>query len=210
MSNPVTPPPPTPPAPEAAKPSSRRMLVLRLGMLIAVIALTLFIYALRDRVQELQQFGYPGIFIINVLGSATIVLPAPALGIVAYLAGLTTSAGVPVFDPFWLGIAAGLGATIGELSGYAAGFSGQGIIENTALYRRLHDWTKRFGMVTIIVLAIIPLPFFDLAGIAAGALKMPLTRFLTATLIGKLIKMWIVAYAVAYSIDWLMVFFRPT
>jgi membrane protein DedA with SNARE-associated domain len=184
------------------------MYLLRLGVFIAVAALTIFIYAVRDRVDDLQRFGYPGIFFINVLGSATIILPAPALGIVAYLAGLTTRSGAPVFDPFWLGVAAGLGATIGELSGYAAGFSGQAIVENARLYQRLHDWTRRFGMITIVMLAIIPLPFFDLAGIAAGALKMPLSRFFVATLAGKLIKMWMVAYSVAYSIDWLMVFFR--
>lgn len=181
----------------------------RLGVLVAVVALTLFIYALRDYVPELQRFGYPGVFVINILGSATLVLPAPALGIVAYMAGLTTNTGAPVFDPLWLGVAAGLGATLGELSGYAAGFSGQAIIENAALYQRLHAWTKRYGVLTIIALAILPLPFFDLAGIAAGVLKMPLTRFLAATAIGKLIKMWIVAYAVAYSIDALMIFLQP-
>jgi len=58
------------------------------------------------------------------------------------------------------------------------------------------------------VLALIPNPFFDLAGMAAGMLKMPLPKFLIACLLGKIIKMWIFAYAGAYSINWLFNFMK--
>ena len=55
------------------------------------------------------------------------------------------------------------------------------------------------GLIPILVLAIIPNPFFDLAGIAAGTLKMPVWQFLLACLVGKTIKMVAFAYAGAGS-----------
>lgn len=182
--------------------SAWKLAAWRIGLLLVVIGITVFVYLIRDQVETLQQYGYIGLFLINLIGSATIILPAPALAIVFAMAGLKA------FDPFWIGVAAGLGATIGELSGYAAGFSGQAIVENTRLYDRLYGWTQQYGMIPVFVLAILPLPFFDLAGIASGTLKMPLPKFLLATLAGKLIKMWLVAYAAAYSIAWAAQFFR--
>jgi len=34
-----------------------------------------------------------------------------------------------IFNPIWVGLSAGAGGAIGELSGYLAGFSGQAVIE---------------------------------------------------------------------------------
>ncbi|MBM4424276.1 MAG: DedA family protein [Chloroflexi bacterium] len=189
-------------------PTNWKLTAARIGVLLLVIGITAFVYTIRDQVETLQRYGYPGLFIINTIGSATIVLPAPALAIVFAMSALKTTAGALVFNPFWIGIVAGLGATIGELSGYGAGFSGQAVVERTPLYQRLHDWTARYGMITIVILAIQPFPIFDLAGVAAGTLKMPLRYFILATLIGKLIKMWVVAYAAANSIGWIAQFFQ--
>jgi membrane protein DedA with SNARE-associated domain len=189
-------------------PTHWKLTAARIGVLLAVIAISVFVYSIRDQVETLQKYGYPGLFGINVLGSATIVLPAPALAIVFATGALRNSAGVLVFNPFWIGVAAGLGATIGEFSGYGAGFSGQAVVEKTRLYLRLHELTERYGVITIIILAIQPLPIFDLAGVAAGTLKMSLPKFFIATLIGKLIKMWIVAYAGANGVEWVAQFFK--
>jgi uncharacterized membrane protein YdjX (TVP38/TMEM64 family) len=182
------------------KPNGWKMTAARITVLIIVIAITIFVYSIRYEVQMLRQYGYFGIFAINVIGSATIVLPAPALSMV-FMAG-----GLNALDPFWIGVAAGVGATLGELTGYGAGFSGQAIVEHAKMYERLHQLTDRYGMLTIFILAIIPLPFFDLAGMAAGALRMPLHQFIIATLSGKLIKMWLAAYAGAGAFWWLTQF----
>lgn len=188
--------------------SNWKLNAARLGVLVAVIAISVAVYLLRDHVAALRTLGYPGILFVNLLSSATIVLPAPGLAIVFTMATLRTTAGVLVFNPFWIGVAAGIGATIGEMSGYAAGFSGQVIIENTRWYKRVHNFTERYGILTIVFLAILPLPLFDLAGIAAGSLRMALPKFISATLVGKLIKMWLVAYAGATGANWVWLFFR--
>jgi membrane protein YqaA with SNARE-associated domain len=186
--------------PPAKTQSSWKLQLARVGMLLFVVAVSVFVYSIRDRADLLQAYGYPGIFLLSILASATVVLPAPGLAFV-YGAGA-------LLNPIGVGIAAGLGATLGELSGYVAGFSGQAIVEDRALYDKLVGWMGRYGAVTIAVLGFLPLPFFDLAGIAAGALKMPVSRFLLFCAIGKIPKMLLVAFAGAYSIDWITEFFR--
>jgi membrane protein DedA with SNARE-associated domain len=100
-----------------------------------------------------------------------------------------------VFNPFWVSIAAGAGAALGELSGYLAGFSGQAVVENTERYQRVVGWMEKYGNVTILVLAFIPNPLFDLAGMVAGILKMPIWKFLIYCVVGKILKMMMFAYA---------------
>jgi len=181
---------------QTAEPIPRRVTALRVFALLAVIAITVFIYSIRDQAEQLEAYGFPGIFLLSLLSNATIVLPAPGIAI--------TFAAGGVFDPFWVGIAAGTGAALGELTGYLAGYSGRGVLEGTEIYQRLLELTRRFGKWTVLGLAILPNPFFDVAGAAAGALRMPVPTFLLWVTIGKLIKMWAVAYAGALSIDWVL------
>lgn len=177
-------------------PNSLGLTLARIATLIFVIALTVYIYYIRDRADELARYGYPGIFLLSILANATIILPAPGLAIVFAMGG--------VFSPIGVGLAAGTGATLGELSGYLAGFSGQAVIEQRGIYDRIESWMKRYGPATIVILAFIPSPFFDLAGVAAGALKMPVQEFLLWCALGKIPKMLLFAYAGAYSVDWLL------
>ena len=155
-------------------------------------ALTVYISSLRDRVEQFASFGYPGIFLIALLANATILLPAPGVAII-YAMG-------SIFNPLGVGLAAGTGGAIGELSGYLAGFSGQAVVERTDVYNRVKPWIDKYGGWAILVLSAIPNPFFDIAGIAAGIAKMPVHVFLLFTWIGQLIKMTLFALAGHYSI----------
>ena len=169
--------------------------ILRVLVLLGVIGISVYIFEIRDQAAKFAEYGYLGIFLISILANATILLPAPGIAFIFAMGG--------VFNPWIVGLVAGTGAAIGELSGYMAGFSGQPVAEKTKIYQRIQNWMQRYGMLTIFVLAAIPNPFFDLAGMSAGALKMPLYKFLMACLPGKIIKMLIFAYAGAYSISWL-------
>lgn len=172
-----------------------RLNVVRVLVLLVVVALTVLLYLNRDRVQELEALGYPGIFLLSLLSNATLILPVPGV--------LFTSAMGAVFNPFWVALAAGAGATIGELSGYLAGFSGQAVIENRKWYDRVTGWMKKYGNITILVLAFVPNPVFDIAGMVAGALRMPLWRYLLFSWLGKTAKMMLFAYGGATIMGWL-------
>ena len=63
------------------------------------------------------------------------------------------------------------------------------MIENQKRYDQLVGWMERNGPLTVAVLAFIPNPLFDLAGMIAGVLKMPVVRFLFFAMIGKIPKM---------------------
>jgi uncharacterized membrane protein YdjX (TVP38/TMEM64 family) len=174
--------------------------LLRVLALFVVVGITLYIYSIRDRVEEFAAFGYPGIFLIALLANATILLPAPGIAVI-YAMGA-------IFNPFGVGLAAGSGGTVGEISGYLAGFSGQAVVERADIYKRIRPYVDKYGGWAILVLSAIPNPFFDVAGIAAGIAKMPLRTFLLFTFIGQLIKMTFFALAGHYSIAWLTNFFE--
>lgn len=156
-----------------------RLLLLRIGALVLVVGLTVLLFVYRRQLSELGVVGYPGIFLISLISNATLILPVPGV--------LFTSAMGAVFNPFWVAVAAGSGAALGELSGYLAGFSGQAVVENREWYDRVVGWIKKYGDVTIFALSVIPNPIFDIAGIVAGMLKLPLWRFLLWCWLGKVV-----------------------
>lgn len=166
--------------------------IARVLALVVVIGISVFVYSIRDQVEEFAIYGYPGIFVISFLANATVLLPAPGIAVVFAMGA--------IFNPILVGLAAGAGGALGELSGYLAGFSGQAVIERTDIYERMVLWMKRNGNLTVLFLAAIPNPFFDLTGIAAGALKMPIPRFLFWCFIGITIKMTVFAFLGSVSL----------
>lgn len=185
-----------PPPRVATRPKSRVLTnLLRVLALFAVVGITVYIFSIRDRVEDFAAFGYPGIFLISLLANATVLLPAPGVAVI-YAMGA-------IFNPLAVGLAAGTGGAIGELSGYLAGFSGQAVIERMDLYDRIKPWVHKFGGWAVLVLSAIPNPFFDVAGIAAGIAKMPIHTFLFFVWIGQIIKMTLFALAGKYSIEWI-------
>ena len=51
--------------------------------------------------------------------------------------------------------------------------------------KQIHAWIGRYGLAGILVLAFIPNPLFDIAGIASGALEIPWWQFLLACAAGR-------------------------
>jgi membrane protein DedA with SNARE-associated domain len=150
-----------------------------LGLGIAA-AISVGVILISSRVEQFGLYGYPGVFAINLLGNATVILPAPSLAVVSVMG--------TVLNPFLVGLAAGAGAALGELTGYLAGWSGQAVIGNQERYRRMLGWTDKYGLWVVFVLSVIPNPLFDLAGIAAGAVKIPVLQFLLVCWLGKTVK----------------------
>jgi membrane protein DedA with SNARE-associated domain len=172
--------------------SNLRTNILRALALFAVIAITVYIFSIRDKVEQFKNYGYLGVFLVALAANATVLIPAPGVAIISAMGA--------VFNAWGVGLAAGTGGALGELSGYLAGFSGQAFIERAHIYERIHPWVEKYGGWAILVLSAIPNPFFDVAGIAAGMIKMPLRTFLFSVWVGQLIKMTLFAFAGKYSI----------
>lgn len=182
-----------------SKSAGKRPLLVAAGRVLGilfVIAISFTIFSLSDKIEQLKTWGYLGAFSIMLLGNATIILPAPGLTIVFALGS--------ALNPFLVGLAAGAGAALGELTGYVAGASGRAVIENRSLYKRFETWMQDYGAWGLFVLAIIPNPFFDIAGLVAGALRYTWWRFLTVAWAGKTIQGILVAHAGAASADWVL------
>jgi membrane protein YqaA with SNARE-associated domain len=160
-------------------------LIIGVMFLLAGFAIAFFYFS--ANIESLKSYGYAGLFLINVIGAASILLPSPAAASVFGGGALLEDfLGVPAF--IWVGLVAGLGEAVGEFSGYAAGYGGRLIIQERPAYARIHDWMQKRGFITMFLMSTIPNPAFDIAGLAAGAVQMPLRSFFVAVLIGKIIK----------------------
>ena len=151
----------------------------------------------RELVQRFSQWGYLSSFIVSLIGSATVILPAPGLALILALGAH--------LNPVLLGVVAGFGSGLGELSGYLAGKAGRNLVNNEGRFNAfLHKMTTRFTSPALFILAILPLPIFDFAGILAGALRMPVLQFLAVVISGKIIKHALAAYLGAEFFEMLL------
>jgi len=165
-------------------------LLVAVGLLMTAFTVAFFYFG--ADISNLKTYGYAGVFLINAIGAASILLPSPAAASVfGGGAFLSSFLGLPAF--FWVGLVAGLGESLGEFTGYAAGYGGRIIVEDRPEYKRIYSWMQRHAPTTMFLMSVIPNPLFDLAGVAAGAVQMPLRRFFIAVLLGKVIKDWYMA-----------------
>lgn len=157
-----------------------------IGVLVLIVAISVILYINRNSIQQLEKYGYFGIFLTSLLINLTLVMPLPT--------GILTSALGAIYNPFFVGLAAGSGAALGEISGYLAGISGREMLLKRKDGPRIEHQLRKYGGPGIFLLAFIPNPAFDLVGIAAGALKIPFLRFLFWCWLGKVMKMLVFAY----------------
>jgi len=185
------------PAAQMAKNKSRftlsRQLCLRILVILIVIGISAGIFVFRDRVANLEGYGYLGAFLISLVSCATIILPIPGIALIFALGD--------TYNPFLVGLAAGAGSALGEISGYMAGYSGQMVIKNNKTYLRLEEWMKRRGAILIVLLSFVPNPLFDLAGAVAGVLRYPLWKFWVFCFLGKTPKNILIALAGAWALE---------
>jgi len=168
---------------------------LQILALLFVLALSVFLLLNREKVAELEVYGYLGVFLISIITCSSIVVPVPGWILVAALGA--------ILNPILVGIVSGLGGTIGEMTGYLLGYGGRLAVDNVGLYTKMVQWMKSWGSVTIFILALIPNPFFDLAGAAAGLLRFPIWKFLLFGAAGRIPKHIFFAYIGVWGFQFL-------
>lgn len=162
-----------------------------LGFIFAIL-ISVLIFIFRGRLIGLQGYGFLGLFLLNILGSATIFLPTP-LFLTSFVAG-------SIFNPFLVALVSSIGSSIGELTGYLMGYGAEDLIEKDVKIQKVKKWMDKYGLWALFVIGLVPNPFFDIAGIVAGATEIPVWKFLTVVWAGKLIKFLVIAYVGANSI----------
>lgn len=144
---------------------------------------------------DLETLGLPGIFLANFLGTATVFVPVPGLT----AAGQTLIVvGSEKLNVVGVVIAGSAGMTLAESTAYMAGVVGRNAAEERDVQLKGRfgrvmgkiagwiDWLMaRYGFMTLLILSAIPNPFFEFAGITAGAVRMNFWKFLIAVGIGK-------------------------
>jgi uncharacterized membrane protein YdjX (TVP38/TMEM64 family) len=190
--NPSTPDPP--PAADQDQAGNQPFTLRHALAILGAVGITVLIVAFQDRLRGLSHLAYLGAFLAMLVGNATVILPVPGLAIVFAL-GAT-------LNPLLIGLAAGPGAALGEMTGYLAGYGGSAVADDLKVYRTIERWMERYGVVVIAVLAAIPNPLFDVAGMVAGVMRVRWWHFLLAAWVGKTIQAVVVAYAGALSWGW--------
>lgn len=190
------------PSSEQTAPAGRALIpLLAAGALMVAAGVTaIILLADAERYRQLvalveSPFGLVVLFGASVLCNATLILPVPGMAL--------TGAAALVVDPLLVGVVAGAGQAVGELSGYLAGRSGRRLLAGRPALGRIGRWMDRNGTITLFVLALVPNPAFDVAGILAGALRTPVPRFLAAVGSAKVLRNTLFAYAVVAGIGWL-------
>ncbi|MBI5158497.1 VTT domain-containing protein [Candidatus Micrarchaeota archaeon] len=170
-------------------------------LLVLALAVTAVLFVAAPAIKNINwlSFGYAGVFLVMLVSNATVIFPVPGLAVASLFAF--------ALNPWLAGLYGGLGAGLGEITGYLAGYGGTAFIEEKKIkqYARIKKWihSKNNGLAAIFILSVIPNPFFDLAGIAAGSAKYPWQKFLLACIAGKIIQVTIIAHAVRAGYNFL-------
>lgn len=161
--------------------TGHKIRVLEILLFIFIVGLSITIFFLRDKIQNVGNIGYLGLFLLCFLANSTVLLPAPSLMIAASCA--------LIMNPILVSIVAAMGSTLGEFVGYVFGTVAKDL--SPRFKGILNKFTSKIHNETLLVFifAVLPLPLFDVVGIYSGGTKMNLIKFFVVCYIGKLIKM---------------------
>jgi len=178
--------------------------IISLLVMLAIIAASIILFLIFGKdpavIARFQRYGYPGAFLVSLIGNASVflflgtVLPVlVSIGTILYPAN-------GLLGPVGVGLAGGVGAAIGEIAGYIIGYSGRKIVDKSEKYGWLVSRVRRKGALAVFVLSLFPI-VFDVVAIAAGALRIPLWQYVLAVWLGRTILYVSVVVLVALGWD---------
>ena len=162
--------------------------------LLLSVLVTVLLFRYQDPLTRMGDWGYMGALVVEAVNSATVLFPAFGHAVILVMA---TS-----LNPWLLGVTGGVGAGLGELTGYLVGFTGHRIVARSGRVRAWLEMNKQWRGLGLFVFGASPLPF-DVAGIWAGSVRYPVARFLAFTIAGKIVKVTVLAMAGRFGIPWL-------
>src|SRR5581483_1011824 len=175
------------------------LLILALAAVVSFIPLFLGVSS-----DDMESLGYPGVFLANFIGTATLFFPVPGLTAAGQALIVTLSGSL---DRNLVAFLGGAGMASAELTAYAAG---RGLRELSAerdmpIKGRIGRWLQKaaarvdwlmlhYGIATLFLLSAVPNPLFEFAGVTAGAVRMNIWKFFTPVVLGKMLRAFLLAY----------------
>lgn len=170
--------------------------IIEIALFVLIVATSIAVFVFKNSLQQLGEWGYIGVFLLCFLSNLTVFLPAPSLLVVVSCS--------QVLSPFFVALVGAIGTTMGEMSGYVSGALGQDL--STKFKGLVQKMAKRVknNSIAVAVFALLPLPLFDVAGVYAGGVRMPVASFAISCFLGKWLKMLAYAYMAGRLLEFLV------
>jgi len=161
---------------------------LLIGLIVAAANVAAFWLLPPTLLERMGSFGYLGAFVSAAFANATVLVPVPYYPLLIRLA--------QAFNPWGVVFAAAAGSVVGELVAYYVGRSGKQVVTQTRFFgwvqgQLRHPWR---APLLLFALSAPPTPLFDVAGLLAGALGIPLSIYMVSTFLGRIVRMALVVF----------------
>ena len=162
-------------------PINRRLLFGQILLLVVAVGASIAAIPFAPLIREFPGPAYLALFLLSIQTGALFMVPGFGWAAIAAYAA--------AFDHVWIPAVIGTsGQAIGEMLSYLLGATGSPWIRRRRAYLRVEGWIRKWGLLTVFVIAAIPNPLFDIAGAVAGAAGIGWWRFFIASWVGRLIK----------------------
>lgn len=189
--------------------NSRRNQYIAIGLLVVIIGIsvggTVFLILNWEYIEQLQNEGLLGLFIVSLFAGSPIPVPTPSMILTFTLGSL--------LNPVLVGLVSGLGNAIGNALIYWSGRGGLQFFKSLSVTGKDGKPTSRIGrffsklniprmlerargrvMLTVFLLSIYPNPVLTPMIIGMGASRFSFTRFFVAIWVGKTVQSMLLAY----------------
>ncbi len=144
----------------------------KLISLVLSILVWIFTLTLSFNPDTFLKFGYPGIFVFNVVGGVgTFLVPILSRKLNLFLLAAVTA----------------LGMAFNDSIAYVVGRSGTVLLSENRKTEKVKESINKYGVVGLFFWSLIPIPY-DFIGLVAGLLEFPYKKFLGASFAGKLVR----------------------
>ena len=178
---------------EITKHAHKKSIILVVIIGIVITALSIMAVINREWLRDLEEYGYLGVFLVNVISSAALIVPGPSIIVVLAMGS--------VLNPFIVGAIAGLGEGVGALASYSLGYHGRIVVMDSInssdryhkVYTKIEKWMKYHGELTLFISSAVVNPLFAPIGMAAAAVRYPRWKYFLICWGGRTVKGIIIA-----------------
>lgn len=171
-----------------------KLITILAGIALAAL-FTLPYFLFREQIQEYAALGYLGLFLSCAIANASVFVPASST--------LFVVSAALVLNPWLCILFGGTGTALGEQVSYLCGRIGSKNLDlSSPRAQQVQQWMNKSAPLTVFIFAFLPLPLFDVVGIAAGVMRMAWWKYALAAVLGKVMKFALSVAAIFWFVPW--------